>query len=301
MILISGGTGTMGRLVARMLLARGERVRVMSRTPERAAELAGLGAEVVTGDLLDDSSLRGACEGCDRVLAAGHSLFGRGRAASGHVDGRGQRSLLAAAKAAGVRRFIFTSMFDFGPEWRAIDFCRIKFEVEDAVRASGVPFTILRPTAFMSPHAHELMGKAIASGRRVLLFGSGDAPRNFVAPEDVARSATVALLDDSFAGLSCDIGGPEDLSSLAVVALYERLTGRPARLRRVPLSPIRAAAAVLRRVHPGISQVLRMAILTAKEGQPFHGRSIEEQFGFTPTSLEQWATERIQVERLSES
>jgi hypothetical protein len=85
------------------------------------------------------------------------------------------------------------------------------------------------------------------------------------------------------------------------VALYERLTGRPARLRRVPLSPIRAAAAVLRRVHPGISQVLRMAILTAKEGQPFHGRSIEEQFGFTPTSLEQWATERIQVERLSES
>ena len=67
MILIVGGTGALGSATARRLLAKGTAVRVMTRTPEKAAELQKLGAEVVQGDLLDKASLAQACRGVEKV------------------------------------------------------------------------------------------------------------------------------------------------------------------------------------------------------------------------------------------
>src|SRR4029453_6857622 len=103
MVLIIGGSGMMGVCVTKRLLAAGVSVRIMSRTPAKAAALAAAGAEVVAGDLLDRASVERACTGATAVVAAAHSLFGRGRNASAHVDDAAHRQLIDIAKARTVR------------------------------------------------------------------------------------------------------------------------------------------------------------------------------------------------------
>jgi uncharacterized protein YbjT (DUF2867 family) len=209
MILIVGGGGVLGSLVVGRLLAAGERVRVMSRTPAIAESLRVAGAEVVQGDLLDRDSLVRACAGADAVVAAAHSMLGRGRHASVHVDGHGHRQLFDVAKAAGVRHIVYTSVYDYGEAYRPVTFFRIKMEVERYLQTSGIDYTILRPTAFMEYHAHVLIGEPVLAGRTVVLFGRGEQPRNFVAADDVAQVVNIALRDRSLAGATIDVAGPQ--------------------------------------------------------------------------------------------
>jgi len=105
--LVVGATGALGRPAVRLLLDKGVAVRALNRHPQRAADLAGLGAEVVAGDLADAASLVRALDGVDRVLAAAHSMLGRGRHASANIDDRGHRLLIDAARIAGVKRFVY--------------------------------------------------------------------------------------------------------------------------------------------------------------------------------------------------
>lgn len=293
MNLIVGGTGALGSAIARRLLAAGEPVRVMTRTPERAAGLAADGAEVVQGDLLEPDSLASACQGADAVVAAAHSVFGRGRAASVHVDGRGHRDLIDAARLAGVRHFIYTSVYDYGPPYHAVPFFRIKYEVEEHLKASGVAYTILRPTAFMESHAHALIGEPILRKGKTVLFGRGEQPRNFVAVDDVARIAVMALSDPSLAGQTVAVGGPEHLTNMDVVRLYERVSGRAAKVTHVPLGVLRVAWRLVRPVHPGLSQVIQAGILTETTGERFDAPPLQERFGVEPTRLKDWVLQRV--------
>jgi uncharacterized protein YbjT (DUF2867 family) len=282
----------MGRVVARELLAAGERVRVMTREPRRAEALRQAGAEIMQADLLDRESLGLACEGAVTVLAAAHSLFGRGTGASVHVDGRGHRDLIDAASRNGVRHFVYTSAVDFGPEFHAIPFVRIKYETEAYLAASGLPHTILRPTAFMEPHAHTLLGLPVAHGRRTVIFGDGTASRNFVAPEDVARVAVAVICDASNGGGIIDVAGPQNLTDREVIQIYERLSGKAAKVSRVPLAAIRLASVFFRPFHPGISQALQMTVALQTQGESSPG-GLPRQFGFEAMPLETWARQQL--------
>lgn len=107
--LIVGATGYEGKAAARKLLGMGHRVRAMTRTPAKAEALRQLGAEVVPGDLGDAAALCRACAGMDSVLAAAHSILGRGAAASKYIDALGHKQLIDVAKSAGVQQFVYTS------------------------------------------------------------------------------------------------------------------------------------------------------------------------------------------------
>ena len=292
-ILIVGGSGALGGAIARRLLRSGEFVRVMTRNPARAAGLSAAGAEVVQGDLLDRESLVRACKGAWHVIAAAHSMLGRGRTASVHVDGRGHRDLIDVAAAAGVSRFMYTSVYDYGPAYRDVPFFRIKFEVEEHLKSSGLNYTILRPTAFMETHAHEIIGASILNSGRAVLFGRGEQPRNFVAADDVAQIAVLALGDPTFSGQTVDIGGEENLTDMDVVRLYERLGGRKATVFRVPIGVLRAAAALIRPVHPGVSQVMSSGVLAATVDQRFDARPLLQRFPIKLKRLEEWVTQRV--------
>ena len=101
MILIVGATGHLGGHVARQLLAKGHRVRGMTRTPARASALRAAGAEVVQGDLRVIESVRAAMRGVQTVVSASHAMLGAGKNSSARVDDEGQRTLIDAAKDAG--------------------------------------------------------------------------------------------------------------------------------------------------------------------------------------------------------
>lgn len=293
MNLIVGGTGALGSAVAKRLLTAGESVRVMTRTPEKAASLAADGAEVVRGDLLDRASLVRACQGADVVVAAAHSIFGRGQASSTRVDGHGHRELIDVATSAGVRHFVYTSAYHHGPQYSAVPFFRIKYEVEAHLKASGLAYTILRPTAFMESHAHMLIGESILRNGKTVLFGRGEQPRNFVAADDVAEIAVRALSDPELAGQTVAVGGPENLTNMDVVRLYEHASGRAAKVTHVPLGMLRMVWRLMRPVHPGLSQVIQAGILADTTDQRFDARSQQERFGVELTRLADWMPNRI--------
>jgi Predicted nucleoside-diphosphate-sugar epimerases len=211
MILVVGSTGTLGRKVTRSLLASSETVRAMTRSLSKTDELKALGAKPVRADLRDPDALEFAVRGVQVVIAAAHSLLGRGDESSDKIDDDGHRTLIDAAKAAGVEHFIYTSVVGASRE-HPVDFWRSKARVEDYLRESGLTYTIVRPTSFMETHAHMLLGKYVLENKRVLLLGSGRNKRNFVAAEDVAKAIVGALRVPSLRGETLEIGGPENLS-----------------------------------------------------------------------------------------
>jgi NADH dehydrogenase len=293
-VLVVGATGALGRPTVRRLLSLGVLVRAACRHPEQAHDLAALGAEPVHCDLTDAASLAAACQGTARVLAAAHGLLGRGRWRSEAVDDAGHRALLAAARAAGVQRFVYTSAFGAAAH-HPIDFFRTKHAIEQAVAHSGLDAVVLRPTAFMEHHAHNFNGKGLLEKGKVQLIGPGTKPRNFVCADDVAEFAVRALLGDPAPFRSIDIGGPGHHSNLDVAALYARTAGLPLRVSHLPAAVARGIAAMAGPLHPGMARVMRLLSLPDDAfDEHFHGAdAMQREHGVRLTRLEDFVQRQV--------
>ncbi len=297
MILIVGGTGALGSATTEKLLARKTAVRVMTRTPHKAQGLQALGAEVVQGDLRDRDSLLRACQGVSAVMASAHSIMGRGSEASKYVDEQGHKWLMEAAKAAGVWQFVYVSALGAAPD-HPVPFFQIKYKMEQTLRNSGLPFTILRPTAFMESHAYGFIGKSVLETGKVQLFGRGENPRNFVAAADVAHFAALALLEPDSVGEVLEIGGPENLTNMQVVRLFEEIAGKKASVSHVPLAMLRVMSPLLRPFHPGLSQIMKASILFDTADQTYDMSAMLRRYPLTLTRLEDWARSHMTPDRL---
>jgi nucleoside-diphosphate-sugar epimerase len=167
-VLLTGGAGFLGRHLLRELLASGASVRALSRRGETDAVLAQLGAQPVRGDVTDAPSVRAAVAGVDAIFhaAADTNTWSKRNAAQWATNVGGIENLLAAARAAGVGRFVHTSSVSAyshlvhetlredvpqrGHEsW--INYERSKHAAESAVRASGMPFLVFQPAHILGP------------------------------------------------------------------------------------------------------------------------------------------------------
>lgn len=294
LILVVGASGALGRPTIRELLARGVAVRGLCRHPEAAADLATAGAEIVAGDLTDRASIEPALSGATRVLAAAHSLLGRGRWRSEAVDGDGHRMLIDASKAAGVDRFVYTTAAAL-----PIDFGRTKRAVEQYLAASGLPHAVLAPTAFMDHHVHQFNGLNVLTKGKAQLVGPGTKRRNFVAATDVAQFAVRALLDEPLPFTRLEIGGPDHASNAEVAALYARLSGRALKLSHLPAGVARVMSVLARPLHPGLARL--MHLLSLPDGafdETFDGAAdLERRFGVRLTQLEEFVAARVRESR----
>lgn len=284
MILIVGARGRLGGTVARNLLASGSRVRVLSRTPAQLDDLEQLGAEVVGGDLRDPASLARACQGVDRIVASAHAFDGTGANTVAAVDGRGNRALIDAARAAGVAHFVLTSIIGARPD-HPIDLWRAKASAESHLRASGLSYTILRPTAYMETWI-ELLGEPIVRQGKPLIFGRGANPINFVAVNDVARFARLALDDDRARNQILEIGGPENLTLLQVARAIERALGRvSAAPRHIPRAMMRLLGVAARPISPTFARQARAGILMDTADMTFDPTPTLRRFPLDPPEL----------------
>lgn len=265
MILVVGASGRLGTSVTRRLLARGTPVRAMSRDVSRLAELTRLGAEPVLGDLRDPASLARACEKIDKVVAAAHAFMAEADNNPRSVDDEGNRRLIDASRAAGVTHFVFTSVHDARAN-HPLEFFRIKFGSEEYLRASGLGYTILRPSAFMEFWA-ALVGQPIVDKGRTTIFGRGVNPVNFVSVDDVAAFALVALDNPSARNQVIEIGGPENLSLLQVAEVFERVTGRIGKKHHVPLPVMRAMTLLMRPFNDTLSRQIAAGVYMDTEDQ----------------------------------
>jgi uncharacterized protein YbjT (DUF2867 family) len=237
MILIVGASGNLGKATVRRLLAAGERVRAMSRAPEQLADWAAQGVEVVRGDLLDPASLARACAGVEGVLAAAHAFDSRGGNVPQAVDDAGNRRLMDAARLAGVRHFVLTSILTASAD-HPVDLFRCKYRAEQYLLASGLSYTILRPTAYMETWV-ALIGDPLVRTGKAMIFGRGTNPINFVAVEDVAQVAVAALTERAPGGRGIAICGPENLSLTQVAQTVDHALGRHSPQRHIPRAMLR--------------------------------------------------------------
>ena len=284
MILVVGATSSMGRIVVPQLLENGEKVRAMTRTPEKAEDLKNLGAEVIKGDLREAETIASACRGAEKVIAMSHSFAGKGNSSPQIVDDKGNRDLIDAAKAEGVKYFIFTSVLGTRPD-HPVDFIRIKYKIEQYLQNSGLDYTIIRASAFMEFWA-AMVGQPIIDTGKTKIFGGGKNPINFVSAEDVAKFALLALESPQAKNRIIEVGGPENLSFEEVVKTFERVAGKTAKVAHIPLPAIRIMRGIVGAFNPALNRMTTAAIYNDTADLTFDMKDTLNQFPLELTKLE---------------
>ncbi|HEX8360625.1 MAG TPA: NmrA family NAD(P)-binding protein [Longimicrobium sp.] len=213
--LILGGTGTVGGAVARELLARGESVRILTRAPEKARALPE-GAEPVVGDLRDPGSYH-------RVFSGFDTLF----LVNAISDTELQEGLAAVneARRAGAARIVYLSVHDAekGPH---IPHFASKLAIEEAIRRSGIPYTILRPNNF---YQNDYWFRDAIVDHGIYPQPIGDVGISRVDVRDIAEAGANALTRSGFENRSFALVGPEPLTGVECARAYNEVFGREVR------------------------------------------------------------------------
>ncbi len=216
MILVTGAGGKTGKAVARALAAAGAPVRVFVRSADHEAALRERGAqEVVVGDLRSAEDWGRAAEGARAVYHICPNV---------HPDevSIGQAAL-AAARSAGVEQFVFHSVLH--PQTEAMPHHSNKLRVEEAIFASGLPFTILQPAPYMQ---NVLAGLASITVRGIYSVPYPVETRlSLVDLEDVAQAAANVMTQPGHLGATYELVGTPPLSQIEVAAALARALGRP--------------------------------------------------------------------------
>jgi NAD(P)H dehydrogenase (quinone) len=211
MIIVTGANGQLGRGVVEQLLARipADQIGLSVRDPEKASAMAQRGVRVRRGDFAEPATLAEAFEGATQVLIVSVDELGE-VAVARHA------AAIEAARAAGVRRILYTSHMGARPDSPfapAPDHAA----TEALLRNSGVPFTSLR-NGFYSDTARMLVGQALRTGT---LTAPQDGPVSWTAPADLAEAAAVVLTQaGELDGPTPPLAAPEavDLADLAAIA-----------------------------------------------------------------------------------
>ncbi len=243
MNLVVGASGMLGTEICRKLVEEGNEVRALVRgsiDPAKRDRLKGLGAELVHGDIKDPSTLETACRGISTVISTASSTFSRQAGDSiESVDSQGQLNLVRASRAAGVHHFIFIS-FPPAPEDFALQ--RAKRAVERELAESGPVYTVLQPTFFTEAWLSPAVGFDVANAR-AQIYGSGRNKISWISYLDVARFAAASVNNPAARSGVIKLGGPDALSPLEVVQIFEEVGGREFAVTHVPEEALRAQQA----------------------------------------------------------
>jgi NAD(P)H dehydrogenase (quinone) len=218
MLIVTGATGTLGKLIVERLLARvpASSIGLSVREPDQARGFADRGVRVRRGDFEDATSLAHAFEGVADILIIS-------AAAVGEVALRRHRTAIEAAKSAGARRIVYTSHMGARGD-SAFPPMRSHIASEQLLQASGVPFVSLR-NGFYASTPLRLLGHALATGT---LIAPADGPVSWTTHHDLADAAAIALTDrEALHGISPPLtaGVAHDLADVARIA--SEITGKP--------------------------------------------------------------------------
>jgi NADH dehydrogenase len=267
MILVAGGTGRLGTKVVALLRRRGLQVRVLTRDRRRAAHLSGSGVEVFEGDVRDLESVRRALAGARTVVSAIQGFAGTKNGSPVTIDRDGNRNLILAAREAAVEQFVLVSVKDASPNHQA-ELMRMKYAAEQDLKASGLAWTIIRPTAYMETWC-DVLGRPLLDKGKTQVFGRGRNPINWVSAGDVAEFVALATLDPALRGEMIEVGGPENLTMTAFVDIFRKETGSTGNVGHIPPFAMRLMAIVMGLANPGLARQIQMGILMDTRPQAF--------------------------------
>jgi uncharacterized protein YbjT (DUF2867 family) len=251
-VLVTGGTGFVGPHVVHALRARDLPVRALVRDPGRASRLAAWGVELATGDVTDPASLHTACAGADAVVHLVAIIKGKPEDFE-RVMVEGTRNVLVAAQAAGVRRFVLSSALGLDERSKdAVPYFAAKWQMEEAVRESGLEYVIFRPS-FVFGRDGGVLPTFIRLARYAPvtpIVGPGRQRLQPIWVEDVAEYYARALGDQAAANRTFELGGPEAVSWNEFWERLKRVLGVRRPSVHVPFGLMRAQATVTERL-PG--------------------------------------------------
>ena len=278
-ILVVGATGDLGGAITRTLLSKGELVRVLVRPQSNYKPLTDAGAQIVFGDLKNRSSLDPACKDVTVLITTATSAKRGGEDNPKTVDLEGNRNLIDAAKNAGVTQFIFVSANIATPS-SPIPLMAAKGATEDYLRASGIPYTIIAPDAFMQVWIAMVVGIPAVSGRAVAFVGTGQRKHSFISDGDVANFIIASIDNPKAVNQKLVLGGPEALSLIDAVKVFERTLGHKVPVQSVALGqPVPGFPDAMAQIISGLDMYDSVVDMT----------DLSRIFGVKLTSLEEFA------------
>ena len=293
-VLLTGGTGFIGRRVAQRLVGWGHDVRCLVR---RSADLSGLQmlpVEIWAGDITDAETLPGALEDIEAVVHLVGIIKEQPPAVTfARVHVLGTHHLIEAARAAGVTRMLFLSAIGARPD-RSYPYLLTKWQAEELVKGSGLSWTILRSSIVFGP-GDAFMNRLATLVRRppsgdrklapfVPIIGSGKTRFQPIWVEDVADCIVRALGNQDLAGRLIEVGGPEQYTYEELVDLVMDTLNIHRPKVHVPVAFMRPAVALMPLVYrdPPITSGQLAMINLDSVAEP---DVVQRVFGFQPARL----------------
>ncbi len=288
---MTGATGYVGTDVLAKLLRRDHDVRALVRRPDRAGPLGDLGVELVVGGLEDEDALRRLVTGADAVVHLVGIIAESGRQTFDAVHVRGTQSLLAAARESGAPLFVHMSALGARGDAAATKYHRTKWQAEEAVRGSGLPHVVLRPSIVAGPGnvAIGMMLSMLRFSPIVPVIGDGRYELQPLWVGDMAEAFARAIERPDLRG-TFDLGGAERLTYHQMLDHLEAALGVRRPRVSVPVGVARFAAlagAALPNAAPITSEQLQMLL----EGSTTPDNALESRFGVRPRAFAEVARE----------
>jgi uncharacterized protein YbjT (DUF2867 family) len=228
MYLVTGATGGLGRRIVRILCEQQQPVRAFVRLTSHYAELEHRGAKVFIGDLREVRDIQKACRNVQYVIAA----HGNGRNEQA-IDYRASIDLIDAAKESNIQHFVYISVLGVDRGYEDSPTFKAKWAVEKYLQASGLNYTILRPSGFSSnllPLAERFRQTGI-----YLLIGDAQNRSSIVSTDDLARIAVDAVTNDGARNQIFAVGGPEALQRQDIPRIFGKVFNREPFILNLPL------------------------------------------------------------------
>ena len=284
-VLVTGATGLLGRRVVQQLLETNHEVRVMVRRPGSENTLAAPPTDVCYGDVTNPDALTEACRDITEVVHLVAVIRGGPRQFD-TTNRQGTANVAEAAKAAGsVKRFIHVSALGAANNPR-LQYLHSKWQGEQAVVGSGLPYVILRPSLIFG--TGDEFTTAVAALVRTMpivpVIGSGNNRLQPIHVDDVARCISLSISGNLRGSQTVEIGGPEQLSYNEIVGVVARTLGRRARRLNVPVWKMSLPVTVMEKLTPRapINRAMLQLVTLRNVAEP---DSVERTFGFRPRPM----------------
>jgi uncharacterized protein YbjT (DUF2867 family) len=308
-VLVTGGTGFVGREVVRQLHEAGHSIRLLARSrnsPRAQEAISRYGTDVHPGDVLDAASLDGAVNGMEAVIHLVGIISEVGESTFENVHTRGTRSIVTAARQAGARRFVHMSALGARPN-AASRYHQTKWAAEELVRHSGLDFTIFRPSLIYGPQDEfiNLFARMIRLSPVVPLIGNPRARFQPIPVEAVALAFATSAGEPKSIGQTYDLCGPEALTLSEIVGQIMDLVQRRRLRLQVPPILARCQAVLLefvcRRVLRKASPLNCDQLIMLREDNVGDPAPANELFGLKPAPLREGIAKYLKRETRKEA
>lgn len=226
-VLLAGATGYLGGYLLKVLIEKENQVIAIARNPEKLKVINENYLEIKQAEVTNPDSLRDICKGIDTVISTVGITRQRDGLTYMDVDYQANMNLLLEAKKAGVHHFVYVSAIE-GDKYRNLKIFEAKEKFVDALKSSGLNYTIVRPNGFFSDMKDFLQ---MAKSGRVYVFGSGHQRFNPIHGEDLARAIVDTLSDYN---KEMTLGGPDVLSLNEIGKLALNALNKPVRIVHLP-------------------------------------------------------------------